>query len=395
MKRSLLSYGRQAISEDDIRAVASVLRSDFLTQGPAVVRFEQALADYVGARYVVAVSNGSAALHVASMAAGLQAGTRAVTQAITFVATANGALHCGASVGIVDIDETTLGPDLGSLRTELGRNGEVRAVLPVHIAGFSADPRALREAAGKCLVIEDACHALGGTEPDGAMVGGCRHSDMACFSFHPVKPITSGEGGAISTNDPELYRLLRILRNHGLERDSGLLLNPAQGMEGDAANPWYYEQQRPGFNYRLTDLQAALGLSQLGRIGAFLRRRRELAQFYDNSSVGLATVRPLQAKADARRRSALHLYVVDVDFARLGKTRRTVMNELRGRGVGTQVHYIPLYRQPFHQNVLVAPEAFPNSEAYYRGCLSIPLHAELTDEDAEYVALSVREVCTC
>jgi dTDP-4-amino-4,6-dideoxygalactose transaminase len=166
-------------------------------------------------------------------------------------------------------------------------------------------------------------------------------------------------------------------------------------MEGDAVNPWYYEQQRPGFNYRLTDLQAALGLSQLGRIGAFLTRRRELAQFYDTSLAGLATVRPLQAKSDARQRSAHHLYVVDIDFAQLGKSRRTVMNELRERGVGTQVHYIPLYRQPFHQNVLAPPEAFPKSEAYYSGCLSIPMHAGLTDEDAEYVALSVREVCTC
>jgi UDP-4-amino-4,6-dideoxy-N-acetyl-beta-L-altrosamine transaminase len=394
MKRPLLGYGRQSISEADIQAVVSVLRGDFLTQGPMIERFEQALAEYVGARYAVAVSNGTAALHVACMAADLHAGKRAVTQAITFVATANAALHCGASVGIVDIDATTLGPDLSSLQAELARE-KADVVLPVHVAGFSDNPRAVREIAGKSLIVEDACHALGGLEPEGTMVGGCRHSDMACFSFHPVKPITTAEGGAITTNDPELCRLLRMLRNHGLERDTARFADRTQAMDGNEVNPWYYEQQLPGFNYRLTDVQAALGLSQLSRLKSFMHRRRQLALFYDQSLAGLRTLRPLQNAPDARLRSAHHLYLVDIDFAAIGKTRRAVMAELRTKSVGTQVHYIPVYRQPFHQKVGLSPDAFPNSEAYYQGCLSIPLHPGLTDEDAEFVARSLREVCEC
>jgi UDP-4-amino-4,6-dideoxy-N-acetyl-beta-L-altrosamine transaminase len=395
MNRPLLGYGRQSINEDDIQAVASVLRGDFLTQGPMIERFEQALAEYVGARYAVAVANGSAALHVACMAAGLQGGSRVVTQAVTFVATANGALHCGASVGIVDIDAKTLGPDLGLLQSELARGEPVQAVLPVHVAGFSADPRTIRKVSGRSLIIEDACHALGGIEPDGAMVGGCRNSDMACFSFHPVKSITTAEGGAITTNDAELCRLARMLRNHGLERDPTRFADRAQALDDEAVNPWYYEQQRPGFNYRLTDIQAGLGLSQLTRIESFLRRRRELVLYYDQALAGLARLRPLQAAGDARRRSAHHLYLIDVEFAALGKSRRTVMDELRAKGVGAQVHYIPLYRQPFHRKPGLPPQVFPNSEAYYHGCLSIPLHPGLTDEDAELVVSSLREVCGC
>jgi dTDP-4-amino-4,6-dideoxygalactose transaminase len=256
-------------------------------------------------------------------------------------------------------------------------------VLPVHVAGLSGDPSAVRHAAGNGMIIEDACHALGGIEPDGAMVGGCRHSDMACFSFHPVKPITTAEGGAVTTNDPELVRLLRMLRNHGLERDPARFASPAQALDNDAVNPWYYEQQRPGFNYQLT------------RLDAFLSRRRELALYYDEALARLKTLRPLQSAADARRRSGHHLYLIDIDFVAIGKSRRAVMAELRTRGVGTQVHYIPLYRQPFHRKPELRPEAFPNSEAYYRGCLSIPLHPGLTDEDAQHVARSLHEVCGC
>jgi perosamine synthetase len=392
--RRLLGYGRQSVVQQDIDAVIEVLRSDYLTQGPTVERFEAALAEYVGARYAVAVSSGTAALHVAFLAAGLGTDGHAVTQAITFVATANAAVACGATVSVTDIDITTLGMDPQGLRTALAGRPDTSLVLPVHMGGLSADPAAIAAASAGRVVIEDACHALGGREPDNAMVGSCRRSAMACFSFHPVKSITTGEGGAVTTNDPELARRLRMLRNHGLERDAARLTNNDQGFDHGEPNPWYYEQHVLGFNYRMTDLQAALGLSQLGRIEQFIARRRELAHYYDEAFAALAAMRPMQSGADARRRSAHHLYVVEVDYAALRKSRRIVMAELRQRGIGTQVHYIPLYCQPFHQT-LGRPQDFPGAESYYRGCLSLPLHAALTDADADQVVSAVREVVAC
>lgn len=389
-----LGYGRQSIAAEDVNAVIAVLRSDFLTQGPAVERFEAALAEYVGARHAVAVSSGTAALHVACLAAGLQPGQRALTQAITFVATANAALYCGAGVAATDIDATSLGMHADALEQALAGKYETRVVLPVHMGGFAAAPAAIRRAAGDRIVVEDACHALGAREPDGAMVGACSHSDMACFSFHPVKTITTGEGGAITTNDHELARRLRLLRSHGIEREADRLALRDQGFDRGEPNPWYYEQQTLGFNYRITDLGAALGLAQLRRIDQFIGRRREIARAYDAALTGIPHLRSLQAGDDARRRSAHHLYIVDIDFVALGKSRRVVMGELRQRGIGTQVHYIPLYRQPMHRT-LGQPGQFPHAERYYSGCLSIPLYPSLTDEDVARVVTAMREVIAC
>jgi len=389
-----LGYGRQSIAAEDVDAVIAALRSDYLTQGPAVERFEAALAEYVGASHAVAVSSGTAALHIACLAAGLCAGQRALTQAITFVATANAALYCNAGLDAIDIDPDTLGMDADSLRRALARKSETRVVLPVHMSGYAAAPAAIRQASHGRIVIEDACHALGAREPDGAMVGSCRHSDMACFSFHPVKSITTGEGGAVTTNDAELARVLRMLRSHGIEREANRLTLSDQGFDQDQTNPWYYEQQALGFNYRITDLGAALGSAQLQRIDQFIERRRAVARTYDAALTGLSHLKPLQAGADARQRSSLHLYLVDIDFAALRKSRRTVMGELRQRGIGTQVHYIPLYRQPMHLSI-GKPEQFPNAERYYRGCLSIPLYPSLTDENVERVVKTLREVVAC
>jgi UDP-4-amino-4,6-dideoxy-N-acetyl-beta-L-altrosamine transaminase len=390
----ILGYGRQNIAPQDIEAVIAVLRSDYLTQGPVVDQFEAAIAEYVGARFAVAVSSGTAALHVACLAAGLRGGARAVTQAVTFVATANASVACGAAVVAVDIDPQTLGLEGRGLRSALAQNPDVSVVLPVHMGGLSADPMATAAASSGRLVIEDACHALGGREPDGARVGSCRHSAMACFSFHPVKSITTGEGGAVTTNDPELARRLRMLRNHGIEREAAQLSARDQGFDHGKLNPWYYEQQVLGFNYRITDLQAALGLSQLRRIEQFIERRRELTRIYDESFAGLPALRPLQATADARARSAHHLYIVDIDYSMIARSRRSVMADLKQRGIGTQVHYIPLYRQPFHRG-LGRPQDFPSAERYYGGCLSLPLHAALTDADAQRVVSAVREAVSC
>jgi perosamine synthetase len=241
----------------------------------------------------------------------------------------------------------------------------------------------IRAAAGARTVIEDAAHALGGTEEDGRPVGGCAHSDMTAFSFHPVKPITTGEGGAVTTNDPELYRRLLLFRNHGIERQADRLQDRTQ-----AGAPWYYEQQVMGFNYRLTDLQAALGLSQLAKLDRFLARRRQVAASYDTAFTGLPHLKPLQA--GQRDRSGLHLYVVEIDFAALRKSRTVVMTELRARGVGTQVHYIPVHHHPIHRDA--AANSCPNADRYYGRCLSLPLHAAMKDSEVIAVVDAVRSV---
>jgi perosamine synthetase len=379
----VIGYGRQLIDDDDVAAVVSVLRSDFLTQGEIVPRFEAALAERVGARHVVAVSNGTAALHIACLAAGLKPPATGVTSAITFVASANCIRYCGAKASVVDIEPDGLAMSPTALGAHLARTPDTSVVIPVHIAGLSCGMAELRAAAAARTVIEDASHALGATEEDGQPVGACAHADMATFSFHPVKPITTGEGGAVTTNDPELYRRLLLFRNHGLEREADRLEDRAQ-----AGAPWYYEQQVMGLNYRLTDVQAALGLSQLKKLDRFLARRRQIAASYDAAFASLRNLRPLQARE--RHRSALHLYVVAIDFAALGKSRGTVMSELRARGVGTQVHYIPVHHHPIHR--AAAAEACPNAERYYSGCLSLPLHAAMSDSDVTAVVDAVKHV---
>ncbi len=380
-QRRFLGYGRQSLDDDDIAAVVETLRGDHLTQGPTVVRFEAALSERVGARHAVAVSNGTAALHLACLAAGLGPGMAALVPNVTFVATANAVTACGARVVLADIAPSTLALAPESLEDHLAGESEIAAILPVHMAGLAADMAALRARAGRRIVIEDAAHALGGRYPDGRPVGCCAHSDMTCFSFHPVKPITSGEGGAITTNDDELARRLRLLRGHGIERD------PARFTSGETPEgPWICEQQSLGFNYRLSDLHAALGLSQIAKLDRFLDRRREIVARYDAAFADLPAVRPLQAADEQRARSAHHLYLLWFDFGRLGRTRTEVMNELRAAGIGSQVHYIPIARQPFYRAHLGAdPSDFPRSEDYYRGCLSLPLHADLTDAEAERV----------
>jgi perosamine synthetase len=379
----VIGYGRQVIGDDDVAAVVAVLRSDFLTQGEIVPRFEAALAERVGARHAVAVSNGTAALHIACLAAGLKPPARGVTSAITFVASANCICYCGANASVVDIEPVGLGMSSVALSAHFARARDTSVVVPVHVAGLSCEMAEIRAVAGARTVIEDASHALGGTEEDGRPVGSCAHSDMTTFSFHPLKPITTGEGGAVTTNDPELYRRLLLFRNHGIERQADRLQDRTQ-----AGAPWYYEQQVMGFNYRLTDLQAALGLSQLAKLDCFLARRRQVAASYDAAFAGLRHLTPFQA--GQRDRSGLHLYVVDIDFLALRKSRTTVMTELRARGVGTQVHYIPVHHHPLHRDA--APDDCPNADRYYGRCLSLPLHAAMNDADVTAVVDAVRSV---
>lgn len=393
MPQSVLGYGRQSIDQADVDAVVSALRSDFLTQGPAVDRFEAALAERVGARHAVAVSSGTAALHIACLAAGMGPGDRGVTAAMTFVASANCFLYAGAEVGFGDIDRETLGLTPASVKNAFA-TARVDAVIPVHFAGLAHASTEIRALSKNRVIIEDAAHSIGGTYADGRPVGCGAYADMSVFSFHPVKTITTGEGGAVVTNDGELAHRLRVLRTHGVERDAARFVGD-DIRESGRAKPWLYEQQMLGFNYRMTDIQAALGLSQLDKLDQFLARRRAIARRYDEAFSSLPHVRlPQSAPAD-RARSGHHLYIAVFDFAAMGTTRTAFMDKLRGRGIGSQVHYIPVYRQPYYvKRYGIGPTQYPNTENYYAGCLSLPFYPALTDEDVERVIDMVTQAVT-
>jgi UDP-4-amino-4,6-dideoxy-N-acetyl-beta-L-altrosamine transaminase len=384
----VIPYGRQIVGNDDIEAVTAVLRSDFLTQGPAVPRFEEAISAYCGARHAVAVNSATSALHIACLALGAGPGDRVWVSPNTFVATANAALYCGASVDFVDIDPATRNMSTHALEQKLEYPARTSAlpkiVIPTHFAGLPCDMasiRALRERYG-FSIIEDAAHAIGARVNE-TKIGDCAHSDITVFSFHPVKIITTGEGGMATTNDASLARKMQLLRSHGVTREPGELECAGEG-------GWYYEQQLLGFNYRMTDIQAALGLSQLSKIEAWIARRHGLASVYDKELSGLPLILP---ERRAGVRTALHLYVVEIDGARTRLERKTVFDMLRGSGVGVNVHYIPVHTQPFYRGLGFTRGAFPHSERYYSRCLSLPMHAALTDEQQGQVIDSLNKAC--
>jgi len=384
MSDAVLPYGRQTIEDDDIAAVAEALRGDFLTTGPTVEAFERAFAETVGARHAVACANGTAALHLAMLALDVKPGEVVIAPSITFLATANCARYVGADVVFADVD-----PDSGlmtpqTLAEAMTRVGgrRLRAVLPVHLRGDACDLpglEALARDAGAVLV-EDAPHALGTTARfgnSGETIGDVRHSAMATFSFHPVKTIATGEGGMVTTNDAGLAERLRTLRSHGMVR-------PA------AADPWWYEMPEPGFNYRLPDILCALGLSQLAKLPRFAERRRELAAAYTEALAPLAPAVRL-ATRPAWSDPVLHLLCVLIDFEAVGKTRREVVEALRARGVGTQVHYIPVHRQPYYRG-LYGELDLPGAEAWYARCLSLPLYPSMADADVATVVGALKDV---
>ncbi|HET6280468.1 MAG TPA: UDP-4-amino-4,6-dideoxy-N-acetyl-beta-L-altrosamine transaminase [Polyangia bacterium] len=377
----MIPYGRQSISEDDVEAVAATLRSDWLTQGPAIDRFEKKVAEYCGARFGVAVSNGTAALHVACRAAGLGPGDLCWTTPNSFVASANAALYCGAAVDFVDIDPHTYNIDPVSLEAKLlsahklGRLPKV--VIPVHFSGQSCRMDAIATLAIRFgfTIIEDACHAIGGSF-QGARIGSGVTAAMTVFSFHPVKIVTTGEGGMVMTNDPALRRRLLRLRSHGITREPDEL-------EHNGDEPWYYEQQELGWNYRITDLQAALGISQMSRIDAFVARRAELAGLYDNLLKAVPVTLPHR---DRDLASAHHLYVIQLDPQRGAvRSRREVFKGMRARGIGVNVHYIPIPAQPYYRRLGFHPEAYPKASAYYRNAITLPLYPDMTSSDVQRV----------
>lgn len=383
----MIPYGRQHISEEDIAAVVDVLRSDWLTQGPAIERFEQEVARCCGATYAVAVSNATAALHIACLAAGLGPDDVMWTSPNTFVASANCGRYCGAGVDFVDIDARTYNMRVDALEEKLARaqaQGKLpKVVIPVHFAGQSCDMAPIASLARRYgfTVIEDASHAIGGRYQD-KRIGSCAFSDMTVFSFHPVKIVTTGEGGMVLTNRRDLYEKLLRLRSHGITRD------PAQ-MEGQSDGPWYYQQIELGFNYRMTDMQAALGASQMRRLDEFVTRRHQLARRYDECLAELPLTLPWR---EPQAYSAFHLYVIRLRLDRIARSHAEVFSALRERGIGVNLHYIPVHKQPYYRRFGFGAGDFPESEQYYREAISLPLFFTLSEAQQDQVAQALQEV---
>jgi UDP-4-amino-4,6-dideoxy-N-acetyl-beta-L-altrosamine transaminase len=389
----MIPYGRHHIDEDDIKAVVDLLRSGAaLTQGPMVDAFERGIAGYVGAKYAVAVSSATAGLHIAALAAGVGPASALVTSPITFVASANAALYAGARPLFADIDPTTVNMSPPSLAAVLRDHPEAKAVVPVHFAGLPCDMPAIKAEADRAgvIVIEDAAHALGGSYADGSKIGSNSHAHMTVFSFHPVKAVAAGEGGIVTTNDERFYRRMLRLRSHGINKLDDPFELPEQAGNADAPDPWYYEMQEIGFHYRITDIQCALALSQLKKLDAFIARRRQLAEAYDLAFADFSSLRPAQTAG--RELSGHHLYVVRIDFERIGLSRAQLMRALRERGIGSQVHYIPVPAQPVYRRLQLRPEDYPHALAYYDAALSIPLFYDLSDEQQQHVIETLREL---
>ncbi|MBQ0727886.1 MAG: UDP-4-amino-4,6-dideoxy-N-acetyl-beta-L-altrosamine transaminase [Thalassolituus oleivorans] len=383
----MIPYGKQDITQGDIDAVIEVLGSDFLTQGPVIPRFEDAVKTSVGAGFSVAVNSATSALHIACLALDLGPGDRLWTSPITFVASANCALYCNASVDFVDIDPTTYNLCPQTLEQKLIA-AELAGVLPkivvpVHLAGQSCDMKAIKALSDRFgfRIIEDASHAIGAAYGD-EKVGSCHYSDITVFSFHPVKIITTAEGGMAVTNDPVLAGKMERLRSHGITRDPHLMTHAPHG-------PWYYQQIELGFNYRMTEMQAALGCSQMTRLHEFIERRQQLAAQYAELLNDLPLMLPYQLETTA---SSWHLYIIRLQLSELSKSHLDVFNELRSAGIGVNLHYIPVHLQPYYRQMGFADGDFPHAEQYYQEAISIPLFHAMTDEQQLQVATSLRRI---
>lgn len=374
-----IPYSTQWIDDDDIKAVVDVLRSPLLTQGPKIPEFEAKVAQYCGAKYAVAVNSGTAALHIACCAAGITTGDEVITSPITFVASANCVLYCGGRPVFADVRPDTVDIDPDDIKKKI--TPKTKAIIPVHFSGNPCEMERIQAIAKEhgLIVVEDAAHALG-AEYKGSKVGSGKYSDMTILSFHPVKNLTTGEGGMVLTNDDELYERLKFYRSHGITRDPKYLkinesINKDEGI-------WYYEMHKLGFNYRITDIQCALGLSQLNKLDSFIAKRREIAAKYDEAFRSSDKITVLKETSEAR--SAYHLYVIQVN------ERKDLYNKLREKGIIANVHYIPVYYQPYYKQLGYERGLCPNAERYYQRCLSIPIYPKLTQQQLDHVVSEIK-----
>lgn len=383
----MIPYGRQDISQDDIDEVVKVLRSDFLTQGPQLPLFEKAVADYCKADHAFAMNSATSALHLACMALGLKAGDWLWTSPITFVASSNCALYCGASVDFVDIDPKTYNLCPQVLEAKLVEAEKAdrlpKIVVPVHLCGQPCDMAAISRLAQRYgfKIIEDASHAVGGHYKD-SRIGDCQYSDVTIFSFHPVKIITTAEGGMALTNDAQIAEKIELLRSHGVTRKPELMTTAPDG-------PWYYQQIALGYNYRMTELQAALGTSQMTRLDAFVARRHELASRYDRLLGDLPLTLPWQHPDGY---SGLHLYVIRLQLDKISSGHRAIFEGLREKGIGVNLHYIPIYRQPYYQEMGFERRDYPEAEKYYAEAISLPMFSKMTEQQQDDVVAALRTV---
>jgi UDP-4-amino-4,6-dideoxy-N-acetyl-beta-L-altrosamine transaminase len=383
----MIPYGRQSISQEDIHAVIEVLKSDYLTQGPAVPRFENAVKEYCQVKHAVAVNSATSALHIACLALGLGKGDIVWTTPITFVASANCALYCGADVDFVDIDPLTYNLSVDQLALKLAEakiNGKLpKIVIPVHLAGQSCNMEAIHLLGNEYgfKIIEDASHAIGG-KYKGQPVGNCNYSDIAIFSFHPVKIITTGEGGMALTNDADIAERLQLLRSHGITRDEDKMTHASEGA-------WYYQQINLGFNYRMTDMQAALGMSQMKRLDNFVAQRHEIVKQYDIAFEKQFVTTPWQ---HSDTYSAFHLYIIRLQLEKINKSHKEIFELLRAGNISVNLHYIPIYRQPYYEKFGYNINNYPESEKYYAQAISLPIYFGLSSEQQTTVTNTIARI---
>ena len=382
MKINSIPYGRQSIDQDDIDAVVRVLKGDWLTQGPSIEKFERKLAEYCGAEFAVTLSSGTAALHLACLALGVTESQHVITSPITFAASSNSVIYAGGVPVFCDIRSDSLVVDPDKIKACLNADRSVSGIIPVHMGGALPDLERIQLLAKDkgVWVLEDACHSIGGRWRDSQnmwhMVGDCSHSDATVFSFHPVKHITTGEGGAVLTNNRDLYEKICLLRTHGITRDPKLLRENHGG--------WYYEMQALGYNYRITDIQAALGISQLNRSDQWVARRQEIVTRYDQAFLDINKIQSQIHPSE--QKLSYHLYIVKAE------RRKALYDYLKSKGIYTQVHYVPVHLHPYYQDTFgYRPGDFPESESYYKSALSLPLYPDLKNSEQEYVIQSVRE----
>jgi UDP-4-amino-4,6-dideoxy-N-acetyl-beta-L-altrosamine transaminase len=383
--KKIIPYGRHYIDESDIKAVEDVLKYKNLTQGNEVAKFEKAVAKYVGAKYAVAISSWTAGLHIANLALGIKKGDSVITSPITFVATSNSVIYCNAKPVFCDIDEETINLCPNHLESLLRKNASIKAIIPVHFAGLSCNMKLIAKIAKKynVSIIEDAAHALGALYSDGTKIGSCKYSDMTGFSFHPVKSIAAGEGGMITTNSKSIYKKLLRLRSHGINKLDDKFLNLENSNTAGKLNPWYYEMQELGYNYRITDIQCALGNSQLKKLDLFINKRKHLVSRYDSAFEQEEFIEPIQR--EYRAISSHHLYVVRIKFDLIKKSREEFMTTLKKYGIITQVHYIPVTSHPYYINLGYNSMDHKNATKFYEECITLPLYYTLSDEDQDFV----------